>query len=186
MLRTVAVVEERPWLALGMVFAATLVFGFVTQAAGSVYLGLISDPIATHYRTTLSYTSALVGDAMLLPLVNVFMTAQLWEWRRRPRPSEIVLSLLAGTALTVGVHLYQAINEILNWTMLAPYAWTPLGYVHAAFMFAELSLVLFFWGQVGLVARDQPRALFSRRIFFVVLCSLVFMRLLLGDYGYFA
>jgi hypothetical protein len=53
-------------------------------------------------------------------------------------------------------------------------------------MFAELSLVIFFWGQVGLVARDQPRALFSRRILFVVLCSLVFMRLLLGDYGYFA
>jgi hypothetical protein len=185
-LRTVAVVEERPWLALAMVFALTLVFGFLTQAAGSMYLRLVADPIVSHYRTTLSYTSALVGDAFLLPLVNVFMAAQLWEWRRRPRPSEVALSLLAGAALTVGVHLYQAMNEILNWTMLAPYAWTPLGYVHAGFMFAELSLVIFFWGQVGLVARDQPRALFSRRILFVVLCSLVFMRLLLGDYGYFA
>lgn len=185
MLRTVAVVEERPWLALIAVFATTLFFGFVTQAAGSLYLGWTQDPIVHTYRTTLSYTSALVGDAILVPLANVFMTAQLWEWRRRPRVSEIVLSLLAGAALTVGVHLYQAVNEILNWTMMAPYSWTFLGYVHAAFMFAELSLVVFFWGQVGLIARDQPRALFSRRIVFVVLCSLVFMRLLLGDYGYF-
>jgi hypothetical protein len=184
-LRTVSVVEERPWLALGAVLAATLVFGFVTQAAGSVYLRWTGDPIDHTYRTTLSYTSALVGDALLLPLVNVFMAAQLWEWRRRPNTSEVILSLLGGAALTLAVHLYQAANALLNWTMLAPYAWTPLGYVHAAFMFAELSLVLFFWGQVGLVARDQPRALFSRRIVFVVLCSLVFLRLVLGDYGYF-
>ena len=186
MLRTVAVAEESPWLALAVVFLATLFFGFVTQAAGSVYLGWTHDPIVHTYRTTLSYTSALVGDAVLLPLVNVFIAAQLWEWRRTPRASEIVLSLLVGAALTVGVHLYQAANQILNWTMTAPYAWTPLGYVHAAFMFSELSLVVFFWGQVGLVARDQPRAIFSRRIAFVILCSLVFMRLLLGDYGYFA
>lgn len=186
MLRTVEAVEERPWLALGVVFALTLFFGFLTQAAGSIYLRWTDDPIVSGYRTTLSYTSALIGDAILLPLVNVFMTAQLWEWRRRPRVSEVILSLLAGAALTVGVHLYQAVNEILNWTMMSPYSWTFMGYVHGAFMFAELSLVLFFWGQVGLVARDQPRAIFSRRIAFVVLCSLVFMRLLLGDYGYFA
>ena len=186
MLRTVAAVEERPWLALTAVFVTTLFFGFLTQAAGSLYLGLTHDPIVHTYRTTLSYTSALIGDAILLPIVNVLMAAQLWEWRRRPRVSEIVLSLLAGAALTVGVHLYQAVNEILNWTMMTPYSWTFLGYVHGGFMFAELSLVLFFWGQVGLVGRDQPRAIFSRRIAFVVLCSLVFMRLLLGDYGYFA
>ena len=185
MLRTVAAVEERPWLGLAAVFLATLFFGFVTQAAGSLYLGLTHDPIVHTYRTTLSYTSALIGDAILLPIVNVLMAAQLWEWRRSPRVSEMALALLAGAALTVGVHLYQAINEILNWTMMSPYSWTFLGYVHGAFMLAELSLVLFFWGQVGLVARDQPRAIFSRRIAFVVLCSLVFMRLLLGDYGYF-
>lgn len=184
MLRTVAAVEERPWVLFGSVFLATLVFGFAIQAAGSFYLRWTADPIVSHYRTTLSYTSALVGDGVLLPLVNVFIAAQLWEWRRRPRISEVALSLLAGGALTIGVHLYQAVNALLNWTMTAPYAWTPLGYVHGAFMFAELSLVVFFWGQVGLVAREQPRAIFSRRILFVVLCSLVFLRLLLGDYGY--
>ena len=186
MLRTVAVVEERRWLLLAAVFTATLVFGFAIPAAGSVYLRWTADPIVTSYRTTLSYTSALVGDAILLPLVNVFMTAQLWGWRRRPRVGEVLASLVPGAALTIAVHVYQAANGILNWTMMVPYSWTPLGYVHAAFMFAEISFVVFFWGQVGLLAREQPRALFSRRILFVVLCTLVFLRLLLGDYGYFA
>lgn len=186
MLRTIAIVEERPWLLLGAVFAATLFFGFVTQAAGSLYLRWTADPIVASYRTTLSYTSALVGDSVILPLANVFMAAQLWEWRRHPRSTEVFAALVSGAALTLGVHLYQAANALLNWTMLAPYAWTPLGYVHAGFMFAEISFVLFFWGQVGLVAREQPRAVFSRRIAFVVLGSLVFLRLVLGDYGYFA
>ena len=186
MLRTVAVVEERRWLALMGVFTVTLFFGFLVQAAGSFYLRWTADPIVLHYRTTLSYTSALLGDAILLPLANVFVAAQLWEWRRRPHPSEVAIALLAGAAITFGVHLYQAANALLNWTMMSPYAWTPLGYVHAGFMFAEISLVLFFWGQVGLVARDQPRAIFSRKIALVILCSLVFLRLVLGDYGYFA
>jgi hypothetical protein len=83
------------------------------------------------------------------------------------------------------VHLYQAANALLNWTMLTPYSWTPLGYVHAAFMFTEVSFVLFFWGQVARVAAEQPRAIFSHRILIVVLCSLFFLRLLFGDYGYF-
>ncbi|MDE3112870.1 MAG: hypothetical protein KGN00_08540 [Chloroflexota bacterium] len=186
MLRAVVLAEERRWLLLAAVFAATLFFGFGVQAAGSLYLRWTESPIVTHYRTTLSYTSALLGDAFLIPLVNVFVTSQLWEWRRRPRLREIVAAACGGALLTVSVHLYQAANDLLNWTMLAPYRWTPLGYVHAMFMFTELSFVLFFWGQVGLVAREQPRAIFSRRILFVVLCSLVFLRLLLGDYGYFA
>jgi len=185
MLRTVSLAEQRTWLLFATVFFLTLLFGFAIQAAGSAYLRWTADPIAAQYRTTLSYTSALVGDAVLLPLVNVFMTGQLWEWRRRPAFSEVTLSLVAGAAATVVAHLYQAANALLNWTMLSPYEWTPLGYAHAGFMVAELSFVFFFWGQVGLVAREQPRAVFSRRIFFVLLCSLVFMRLLLGDYGYF-
>lgn len=186
MLRSVALIERRPWLLLGLVFFATLLFGFIIQAAGSAYLRWTADPIVLHYRTTLSYTSALVGDAVLLPVLNVVMTSQLALWRRRPHPAEIVGTLLGAALLTVGVHLYQAANALLNWTMLEPYSWTPLGYVHAAFMLAELSFVLFFWGQVARVAKERPRAIFSHRILIVVLCSLVFMRLLLGDYGYFA
>jgi len=185
-LRTVAFVPQRPYLLLALVFLATLFFGFVIQAAGSAYLRWTADPIVLHYRTTLSYTSALVGDAILLPIVNVFITQQLVAWRRPARAGEILGAMLVAALLTVGVHLYQAANALLNWTMLEPYSWTPLGYVHAGFMFAELSLVLFFWGQVARVGKERPRAILSHRILIVVLCSLVFMRLLLGDYGYFA
>ena len=184
MLRTVAAVEQRPWLLLGLVFMTTVFFGFLVQALGNLYLRWTSDPIVTHYRATLSYTSAVVGDGLLIPMVNVFMTSQLSLWRRSPRLSEIAFSILGGAVVTTFVHLYQGMNDLRNWTMTAPFQWTPLGYYHAAFMWTEVSFVLFFWGQVGLVAHENPRAIFSQRILMVCLCGLLFLRLLFADYGY--
>jgi len=185
MLRTVARVEQRPWLLLGLVFLVTCFFGFLVQAAGSAWLRWHDDPIASAYRTTLSYTSALIGDAILIPLVNVFIVGQLLAWRRKPRIAEVAGPLLASGLITIFLHLYQAANALLNWTMMQPYRWTGLGYEHAAFMWAEVGLVLFFWGQVAMVAKESPRAILSHRILLVALCGLAFLRLVFTDYGYF-
>src|SRR2546430_14825132 len=85
MLRTVARVEERPWLLLALVFFVTCFFGFLVQAAGSAWLRWHDDPFASTYRTPLSYSSALVADAIPIPLVTVFIAGQFLECRRRPR-----------------------------------------------------------------------------------------------------
>jgi hypothetical protein len=184
MLRTVAAVEQRPWLLPAGVFFATMFFGFMVQAAGNVYLNWRDDPLVSEYRATLSYTSAVFGDGLLVPLVNVFITSQLVAWRRQPRVAEVVGAILGAGIMTVGVHLYQAVNLLLNWTMTRPFEWTPMGYYHALFMWAELSLVFFFWGQVALVGKENPRAILSQRVGFVVLCGALFLRLLFADYGY--
>jgi hypothetical protein len=183
-LRTVAAVEQRPWLLFLVVFLTTVFFGFLVQAIGNLYLRFEGDPLVQHYRATLSYSSAVVGDGVLIPLVNVFMTGQLAAWRRRPALSEVGLSVLFGGLITGGVHLYQAANDLRNWTMTSPFNWTAMGYYHAVFMWAEISCVLFFWGQVGLMARDHPRAAITHRVGMVVLCGLLFLRLVFADYGY--
>ena len=184
-MRTMARVEERPWLLLGLVFFLTCFFGFLVQAAGSAWFLWRGDPIASTYRTTLSYTSALIGDAILIPLVNVFIVGQLLAGRRQPRIAEVAGPLLVSALITIFLHLYQAANALLNWTMMQPYRWTGIGYEHALFMWAEISLVLFFWGQVAIVAKENPRAILSHRILLVALCGLAFLRLVFADYGYF-
>ncbi len=184
MLRAVAAVEQRPWLPFAVIFLATAFFGFAVQAIGNVYLNWSGDPIVHQYRATLSYTSAIVGDGVLIPLVNVFMSSQLLVWRRRPSLAEVGMSVLAGGLLTGAVHLYQAVNNLRNWAMPQPFEWTPIGYYHAAFMWAEFTVVLFFWGQLGLIARDRPRAILSHRVAFALLCGALFLRLLFADYGY--
>lgn len=184
MLRTVSAVEQRPWLLLFLVFGATVFFGLAVQAAGNVYLRWRADPIVSEYRATLSYTSAIIGDGVLVPLVNVFMTSQLVAWRRRPGLTEVAGAVLGAAVVTVGAHLYQAVNALLNWTMVRPFEWTALGYYHAAFMWAEISFVLFFWGQVAMVGKERPRAILSQRVAYVFLCGALFLRLLFADYGY--
>src|ERR1700704_960790 len=96
MLRTVSAVEQRPWLLLASVFSATLFFGFMVQAAGNVYLNWRDDPLVSEYRATLTYTSAVIGDGLLIPLANVFITSQLVAWRRRPRMTEIAGAILGA------------------------------------------------------------------------------------------
>lgn len=184
MLRTVAAVEQRPWLLLAIVFLSTTFLGFIVQALGNVYLNWRGDPIVHEYRSTLSYTSAVVGDGVLIPLVNVFMTSQLAVWRRRPRAAEVAAAIGAAGLITAVAHLYQAVNGLVNWAMPAPFRWTIVGYYHAAFMWAEISCVLFFWGQVALVAKENPRAILSHRVAFAFLCGALFLRLLFADYGY--
>ncbi len=184
MLRTVAAVEHRPWLLMAIVFLVTAFFGFLVQAIGNVYLNWRADPLVHEYRATLSYTSAVIGDGILIPLVNVFMTTQLVLWRRRPSLAEVGGVVLAGGIMTGAVHLYQALNDLRNWAMPAPFEWTPIGYYHSAFMWAEMSFVVFFWSQVAVVAKEHPRAILSHRVAFAFLCGALFLRLLFADYGY--
>src|SRR5438046_10738866 len=111
MLRTVARVEERPWLLLGLVFFVTCFFGFLVQAAGSAWLRWHDDPIASTYRTTLSYTSALIGDAILIPLVNVFIVGQLLAWRRKPRIAQVAGPPLPSAPTTLLLHRSHATHS---------------------------------------------------------------------------
>src|SRR2546427_10656795 len=124
MLRTVARVEERPWLLLGLVFFVTCFFGFLVQAAGSAWLRWHDDPIASTYRTTLSYTSALIGDAILIPLVNVFIVGQLLAWRRKPRIAEVAGPPLASALLTIFLRLRRPATAPLHQTMMRRDPWT--------------------------------------------------------------
>ena len=59
-----------------------------------------------------------------------------------------------------------------------------MGYYHALFMWAELSFVIFFWGQwrssAGRIRARSSRSA-SRSC---VLCVALFLRLLFADYGY--
>jgi hypothetical protein len=93
-------------------------------------------------------------------------------------------AFFASALITIFLHLYQAANALLNWTMMQPYRWTGIGYEHAVFMWAEIGLVLFFWGQVALVVKENPRAILSHRILLITLCGLAFLRLVFADYGY--
>ncbi len=182
--RAASFAEERPYSLYVAIALLTFVFGFLVNAIGSAVLEWRGDPLVTRYRDSLGFTSAIVGDGVLLPLTNVLVVWQLMHWRRAVRAREVVGPLVLCAALTLMIHVFQAANALVNWTMPRPFYWTALGYTHALFMWAEMSLLTFFWSQAGIIARLDGRAALHPRLFFVLLCLSVFVRLLLADYGY--
>lgn len=164
-------------LAVGV---ATLFFGFLASLLVNLYLVAANDPVVHELRTVLSFKSAILGDGFVLPLVNMAATSYLVKRRRDAGKGTIVTALLLGAAVTVYVHVVQAANELVNWSMPTPWHWNGLGLLHAAYMFAVVSLLWLFLLVVINVAERPTAILREARV--VLAGVFLFLFLLRLDY----
>jgi hypothetical protein len=92
-----------------------------------------------HQRTVFSYYSGIVGDGLLIPVVNVAGFVLLRQlspvvpWRRVP-----VYALL-GLATATAAYLIQANLDLVNWSMPSAFSWSDVGQFHFFVLSAELS-----------------------------------------------
>ena len=103
------------------IFGLTGVAAFGVNAAGHAWMLWRSNPLVRRHKATLAYRSALVGDSLLLPLVNVLLDRQLDAWGDGLRPgclrwSRLARALLVGAGLTALVHGYQGAHKLTNRT----------------------------------------------------------------------
>jgi hypothetical protein len=111
------------------IFGLTGVAAFGVNAAGHAWMLWRGNPLVRQHRATLAYRSALIGDSLLLPLVNVLLDRQLDAWGDGLRPGalrwgRLARALLVGTGLTALLHGYQGAQKLTNWTMPRPGAGT--------------------------------------------------------------
>jgi hypothetical protein len=89
--------------------------------------------------TVFSYLSGVLGDGVLIPIANLgafVMLRQMWPYLRRRRiPLYVALGLITAYAAFLG----QAGLRIVNWSMPAPYVWSPVGEFHFFVMWSELA-----------------------------------------------
>ncbi len=163
----------------------------LTATTRACFLVLTESRGSQQGRTFAAEVRRRVANANVVTLDPTASAPDLEQAARNTDSCDVVIvaayrssATLAGGLLMGAVHLYQAVNDLRNWAMPVPFEWTPIGYYHAAFMWAEFSVVLFFWGQVAIVAKETPRALLSHRVAFAFLCGALFLRLLFADYGY--
>ncbi len=164
-------------LAVGV---ATLFFGFLASLLVNLYLVATNDPVVHELRTVLSFKSAILGDGFVLPLLNMAAASYLFKHRQGASRSRVVAALLLGGVVTAYVHIVQAANELVNWSMPTPWHWNGLGLLHAAYMFAVVSLLWLFLLVVIKVA-DRPTT-FLREARVVLAGVLLFLFLLRLDY----
>jgi len=161
----------------------TLVVAFGIQAAVNAWLLYHQTALVEHYRATLGYRSAVIGDGLLMPIINMVIASMLLDWRKGITARSFAPAFVLSALLTGTVHWYQAAHGLVNWTMPQPYHWTGMGYYHAAFMFGELTLIAYFLAHTLWKLRYEGLAAIStRRIGLVVLGLFLFADLLMRDY----
>lgn len=159
---------------------ATFVFGLLLGALLNLYLVAADDPMVHQLRMILSYRSAILGDGLVLPVVNMAATSYLVRQRRHVGKSFILAALLLGAAVTGYLHVMQAANGLVNWAMPTPWHWNSVGVLHALYMLAVVSWLLLFLLVVLKVA-ERPTAM-PREAGIVLVGVIVFLFLLRLDY----
>jgi len=160
---------------------ATFFFGFGAGAVLNLYLTRVKSPLVEELRGSLNYVSSIVGDGVLLPVVNMVAVGLLLHEQALITGTVWSVSVFLGLCVTAYFHIVQAIRGLVNWAMPSPWHWNILGVWHAGYMFAVATLISMFFVVVALAAIDghAPWAALA----FVSAGIVVFFALLRLDYA---
>lgn len=125
--------------------AATFFFGFGAGAIINLYLLAIQSPLVLQFRSSLMYISSILGDGIILPIVNMLVISSLLKNQAFINRLAVALSLFLGLLVTLYFHITQAVQGLVNWSMPKPWEWNFLGVWHALYMFVVASLICLFY-----------------------------------------
>jgi len=160
--------------------AATFFFGFGAVALLNIYLFAIHSPLVLQLRNSLNYISSILGDGIILPVVNMLVISNFFKYQALIGRLTVILSLLLGLLITLYFHVTQAVQGLVNWTMPKPWEWNFLGIWHALYMFAVTSLISLFY--IVLVRTIWKYKRLSRVVVLVTLGIVLFLILFRLDY----
>ncbi len=178
--KTLAIIAkvENKKLVIAGVGGATFFFGFFAGAMLNLYLVSIHSPLVTQLRASLSFKSAIYGDGIILPVVNMICASFLLNQRKYITNKIINWSLVLGGLITAYFHVSQAMRGLVNWTMPTPWHWNFLGVWHAVYMFSVCTLLsLFLIVTIKTIRREKSVPWEFWMVLFGVVIFLVLLRL---------
>lgn len=172
-------VDNRPYVIIS-VGLGTLFFGFLAAAFLNLYLIWVGSPFINEFRAALTYKSAIFGDGILLPVVNMIITAFFFKKAKLITRKTVNLGLFLGFLVTAYFHIAQAVGNVINWAMPAPWQWNILGLWHAIYMFSVASFICLFYIIALKVMQKEKYA--PKELVIVTLGIVIFFALLRLDY----
>ena len=160
---------------------ATFFFGFGAAAVLNLYLLVIHSKLVLQFRSSLNYISSILGDGIILPIINMLVVSFLLKNRQIINKLSIALTLISGLTITLYFNIVQAAEGLINWSMPTPWHWNFLGIWHALYMFSVASLLSLFYITLILYARKY-REFPWRSAVAITIGLLVFFTLLRLDY----
>lgn len=172
-------VDNRRAVVLGVGFA-TFFFGFFAGALLNIYLIFINSPFIVQFRSTLTYKSAIIGDGILLPAINMLIMVFLLRNTKYIKKRLIQIALFSGVCITAYFHITQAMGGIVNWTMPKPWHWNALGLWHAVYMYSVTSFLSLFYFVLFKAIKNQKYV--PKEAVLVTIGLAIFLVLLRLDY----
>lgn len=128
---------------------ATFAAALGVSGGTNVWMLITRNPLIKAHRPTLTFRSAIFGDGLILPFVNMLMMRSLRRWQPRLSPSTALLPVIGGSAISLMFHIGQGRGRLVNWTMPRPWHWNLLGYYHFVYMATQFSYMLLYFTQLA-------------------------------------
>lgn len=150
---------------LAITALATFAAALGVSGGANVWMLLTKHPLIKQHRPTLTFRSAIFGDGIILPVINVLIMRSFVRWHPRLSPRTAILPIVGGSAVSLLFHIAQGKNGLVNWTMTRPWRWNLLGYYHFIYMATQFSYMLLYFAQLigrlpkGDLTDDQKRDL---------------------------
>ena len=158
----------------------TFFFGFAAPAGLNLYLLATHSPLVLQFRSSLMFISSILGDGIILPIVNMLAVLGLFKNQELIGRLAVILSLFFGLLITLYFHITQAVQELVNWTMPKPWEWNFLGIWHALYMFAVTTLISLFY--IVLILNIMKHKTVAKEAVLVTVGIVLFLILLKLDY----
>ena len=161
---------------------ATFFFGFGAGAILNLYLLAINSPLVLNFRGSLTFISSILGDGIILPVINMIAVSFLLKNKQFVNRLTIILGLISGLLITIYFHLVQGIEGLVNWSMPTPWHWNFLGLWHMIYMFLVTSLLSLYF--VVFVKYIKKNGKIGKEAIFIILGIIIFFALLKFDYSF--
>jgi hypothetical protein len=129
---------------------AAVTFVAALGVSGGTHAVMLSmqHPLIKRHRATLTFRSAIIGDGVILPIVNVLMMRSFVRWKPRMGGTPSAVAIPAGSGISLLFHLAQGSQGMVNWTMTRPWRWNWLGYYHFVYMATQFSYMALYMAEL--------------------------------------
>lgn len=150
------------------------------------YFTIAQNPLAFNgLKTLLDYQSGVIGDTLLLPIMNDLMFYCLFSLKLTLKKLPFIKIAILSLAADFLIHTLQGALGLTNWSMPKPFQWNLVSYWHMITLFLQLFLIFLFFYSVFRYSREMS---VNRRINNAGLAALVlfliFLVLFLHDYSW--
>lgn len=160
---------------VGMI-ALSLLFNWFMQLGYYLYKTHFNPHAFDGERTLFDYTTGIIGDVIVVPLINVAVLYILLHAEIRLKLRAIMGVAAGGLLIDVTTHFFQGYLGLTNWSMPRPFEWDFVSYWHMVSYFFQMSFIVLFFYLVakgafrrGEGVRNATRSGFALMAVFVML-----------------